>query len=184
MSPRTKETEIELLGTTGYINHSSGWANAEGAIRPVFQQITCYGSSRITFRRAKAKNLLFRPSQTAQGNKPTVSGVLLTDNSQLSADLTILATGAWTGSLLNLQGRVQATGQVVAYVPLTTAEAEEMQKMPVFLNLSTGYFMIPPIRNGEASSTAEAYTPCSSSSPALTGAEKAEGEREYTHHLK
>ncbi|KAL8733061.1 MAG: hypothetical protein Q9181_003732, partial [Wetmoreana brouardii] len=178
ISPTTKGTEIEQLGTTGYINHSSGWANAERAIRTVFQRITSYGSSRITFRRAEAKQLLFCPSQTAQGNKPTVSGVLLTDNSRLSAELTILATGAWTGSLLDLRGRLQATGQVVAYVPLTAAEAEEMQKMPVFLNLSTGYFVIPPIRNAEAPSTANAHTPSSSCpSPAFTRIEKASGER-------
>ncbi|KAL8692840.1 MAG: hypothetical protein Q9218_002223, partial [Villophora microphyllina] len=115
-SPRhAKEVESEQLGSTGYINHTSGWANAEGAIRTVMQRISSHGPSRVTFNRAKVKNLLFHQDQTNSNNdkgKPTVSGVVLTDNSILTADLTIIATGAWTGSLLDLRGRARATAQV------------------------------------------------------------------------
>jgi len=61
-----------------------------------------------------------------------------------TADLVILATGAWTGSLVNLQGRATATGQVLMYLTLTEAEQERLGKMPVLLNMSSGLFIIPP----------------------------------------
>ncbi|KAI4286494.1 MAG: hypothetical protein L6R35_004249, partial [Caloplaca aegaea] len=107
------------------------------------QRLLCYRqTSRLILERGQAKQLLFSPSDpdTNTSIKPSVTGVVLCDFSQLEADLTILATGAWTPSLLDLQGRLQATGQVVAYLPLTAAEAQELQALPVLLNLSTGYF--------------------------------------------
>ncbi|KAI4092241.1 MAG: hypothetical protein LQ344_003599 [Seirophora lacunosa] len=185
-----EEVESEVLGCTGYINYTSGWANAEGAIRNTMQRLLRYGhTSRLSLEGGRVKQLLFSPSDPDKNDstKPTVTGVVLTDSSELEADLTILATGAWTPSLLDLHGRLQATGQVVAYLPLTAAEAQELQPLPVLLNLSTGYFVIPPALNASSPSTS------SFSSPSLTnaaarpakGAGEEEEEREpYTHHLK
>ncbi|KAI4109407.1 MAG: hypothetical protein L6R37_000564 [Teloschistes peruensis] len=203
-----EEEEIEgSLGQTGYINRTSGWANAEGAIRTVMARITAFGSSRIVFKRAKVKELLFSassspPNETHGDGKVStnVSGVVLNDETTLEADLTILTTGAWTGSLVDLRGRIKATAQVVAYVPLTAAEAARLAKLPVLLNLSTGYFAIPPARNADApSSLLSASTPitrvdASSSSEkggrgggrGRDGEEKQEGGGRggYTYHLK
>ncbi|KAI4244169.1 MAG: hypothetical protein LQ352_006912 [Teloschistes flavicans] len=144
------EGASEQLGETGYINRASGWANAEGAIRTVMQRISAFGPSRITFKRAKVKHLLFSTSSLndeQDGDTCAVSGVVLSDGSMLEADLIILAAGAWTGSLVDLRGRIKATAQAVAYMPLTAVEAERLAKLPVLLNLSTGYFAIPPARN-------------------------------------
>ncbi|KAL8872723.1 MAG: hypothetical protein Q9174_001691 [Haloplaca sp. 1 TL-2023] len=165
----SRQAKSTSLGSTGYINHTSGWANSEGAIRTSMRRITSFGPSRITFKRAKVTQLLF-----SDGSTPSVSGVVLDDKSVLEADLIILATGAWTGALLDLRGHVQATAQEVAYVPLTSAEAKEMGKMPVLLNLDTGYFVIPPAKNGASPSTTS------------TAAEVKEADEEgvYTHHLK
>ncbi len=77
-------------------------------------------------------------------NNTTVSGVTLSDGRVLSADLVVLATGAWTGSLLDLSGRATATGQVLGYIDLTDTEQEQLKDMPVCLNLTTGLFVIPP----------------------------------------
>jgi len=52
------------------------------------------------------------------------------------ADLVILATGAWTPSLINLQGRAIATGQCLAYISITDAEQEQFGKIPPLLNVS------------------------------------------------
>ncbi|KAL8637975.1 MAG: hypothetical protein Q9228_004822, partial [Teloschistes exilis] len=130
-------------------------------------RITAFGPSCIVFKRAKVKELLFSASSSPpnenhdEGKVSTnVSGVVLNDGTTLEADLTILATGAWTGSLVDLRGRIKATAQVVAYVPLTAAEADRLAKLPVLLNLSTGYFAIPPARNADApSSLLSASTP-------------------------
>ncbi|KAL8670494.1 MAG: hypothetical protein Q9168_004976 [Polycauliona sp. 1 TL-2023] len=169
---REQAEDAEQLGTTGYINRSSGWANAEGAMRTQMRRILeehRRDPSRLTLRRAKAKHLLFSP--TSNDSKPRVCGVQLTDSSSLRADLIILATGAWTPSLLDLTGRVQSTAQCLAYLPLTSSEAEAMSAMPVLLNLSTGYFVIPPAQNSASPSAC----PPSRQSPETVV---------YTHHLK
>jgi sarcosine oxidase/L-pipecolate oxidase len=80
----------------------------------------------------------------------TVSGVLLksssssTSTSTLTADLTILAAGAWTPSLLDLRGICKSTGQTIVYCPLSAQEQAALGQNPTILNLSSGLFIIPP----------------------------------------
>ncbi|KAI4214363.1 MAG: hypothetical protein LQ351_003116 [Letrouitia transgressa] len=149
------------VGQTGYVNWGSGWADAEGAMKDVMRQVRELGSksNRLEFRRGKAKRLLCEqrpPPSTNEGQsnvvgtyverkpKPRVNGALLEDGMRVIADLTILATGAWTASLLNLRDRAVATGQLLAYVPITASEAQRFSSLPVLLNLSSGYFLLPP----------------------------------------
>ncbi|KAL8758581.1 MAG: hypothetical protein Q9199_001389 [Rusavskia elegans] len=173
-SPRLGLPESEQLGRTGYINRSSGWANAEGAMRFEMRLILEHGQdpARLVLRRAKVDHFLF--SRAENESKPSVFGVHLTDSSCLKADLIILATGAWTPSLLDLTGRVQSTAQCLAYLPLTRSEADSLSRMPVLLNLSTGYFVIPPALN----------TASPSATPTLHSATSTHEEEAYTHHLK
>lgn len=126
-------------GEWGYINRSSGWADAEAAMKFARRKVAETG--RVAFLTGTANRLLCR------GRK--VVGVELAGSSreELHADLVILATGAWTGALVDLRGRASATGQVLAYMPITAAEQSRLGKMPVILNTSTGLFIIPP-RNG------------------------------------
>jgi len=137
------KTEIrEVLGTGGYsgewgyINRSSGWADAEAAMKFARRKVEKTG--RVTFLTGTAKRLLFR------GRK--VIGVEVSNCSQreIHADLVVLATGAWTGALVDLRGRATATGQVLAYMPISASEQSRLGKMPVILNTSTGHFIIPP----------------------------------------
>ncbi|KAL9612652.1 MAG: hypothetical protein Q9167_002779 [Letrouitia subvulpina] len=152
------------VGQMGYVNWGSGWADAEGAMKDVMRQVRELGSKskRLEFRRGKAKRLLCeqKPSSSTVEDqssvvgtdverkpKPRVVGALLEDGTRVTADLTILATGAWTASLLNLRGRAVATGQLLAYVPITASEAERSSSLPVLLNLSSGYFLLPPSKS-------------------------------------
>ncbi|CAO1601715.1 hypothetical protein XANCAGTX0491_005357 [Xanthoria calcicola] len=174
-SPRLGQPESEHIGQTGYINRSSGWANAEGAMRIEMRRILEHRQdpARLTLRRAKVDRLLF--SRAGSESKPSVTGVYLTDSSCLKADLIVLATGAWTPSLLDLTGRVQSRAQCLAYLPLTTSEADSLSAMPVLLNLSTGCFVIPPALN----------TASPSASPILRSSTATFDEGAYyTHHLK
>ncbi|KAI4187432.1 MAG: hypothetical protein LQ346_005500, partial [Caloplaca aetnensis] len=164
------EEQESPLGSTGYINRTSGWANAEGAMRTVMRRLLSHSSSsssssRLTLKRAHVKSLLFAPSEPSSPNnrnqKPTVTGVTLADSTHLTASLTILATGAWTSALLDLRGRIRATGQEVAYLPLTSAEAHSLRHLPVLLNLSTGYFVIPPAKNASSPSSTSTSSPLS-----------------------
>ncbi|KAI4168763.1 MAG: hypothetical protein LQ343_006145 [Gyalolechia ehrenbergii] len=133
--------ESEQLGSTGYMNYTSGWANAEGAMQTMMQRLLSHNSSssRLTLKRAHVQSLLFSPSSSQPTDmkdedntdpKPTVTGILLSDSSTLHSSLTILATGAYTPSLLDLRGHIRATGQEIAYLPLTSSEAHSLQKMP------------------------------------------------------
>jgi sarcosine oxidase/L-pipecolate oxidase len=123
-------------GHWGYINPQSGWADAEEGMKYVRRKAESTG--RITFLTGEVTSLLFSP------NKRRVLGAKLKDSTSLLADLVILATGAWTPSLIDLRGRATATGQVLCYLSLSAAEQERFAKMPVLLNMSTGLFIIPP----------------------------------------
>lgn len=121
-------------GSWGYINEASGWANAERSMAWLFHQVKLTG--RVTFVSGTVKSL------RDQGN--TITGVQLVDDSILSADLVIVAAGAWTGGLVDLEGQATATGQVLGYLDITEEEQKRLGAMPVILNLTSGLFIIPP----------------------------------------
>jgi sarcosine oxidase/L-pipecolate oxidase len=136
----SREAIVKAVGTGGgsgaggYLNKRSGWADAEAGMRWLWKQVE--GTRRVEFLHAEVQELV------REGKK--VTGVHLKDSSTVSADLVVLATGAWTGKLVDLRGRATATGQVLVYLDLTAAEQEKLGKMPVLLNMSTGLFIIPP----------------------------------------
>ncbi|KAI9815292.1 MAG: hypothetical protein M1827_002772 [Pycnora praestabilis] len=121
-------------GMWGYINRRSGWADAHAAMRYCRQKVEDTG--RVDFVTGEAIRLLLRGS--------TVEGVQLKGGDHIMANLVVLAAGAWTGKLVDLRGRAQATGQVLAYMDITAEEQDALGKMPVLLNLGTGMFVMPP----------------------------------------
>ncbi|KAI5858505.1 fructosyl amino acid oxidasesarcosine oxidase [Tricharina praecox] len=121
------------LGVRGYANWTSGWADAEGAVR--FLRAAVEKTGRVTFGTGEVVGLV------EEGGK--VVGVRLKGGVEFRAELTVLATGAWTPGLVDLSGRSVATGQVLGYLPLSTEEWESVKEMPVVFNLSTGIFVIP-----------------------------------------
>ncbi|KAH7020968.1 FAD dependent oxidoreductase [Microdochium trichocladiopsis] len=134
------------FGDWGYLNDASGWADATKSMRWLYEKVVATG--RVRFINGTAERLdVKKPIFALPGvldNKPRVSGAILEDGTKLSADLTIVATGAWTPSLLDLQGQAVATGQIVAYLDITEEEQARLNDIPVLLNFSTGYFIIPP----------------------------------------
>ena len=129
-------------GTHGYLNRRSGWADADATMRYLHGQVEAL--NRVRFIKGTVKRLTFSPDRTL------VQGAELDDGHHLNADLTILAAGAWTTTLLDLRGILQATGQILAYLELSDAEAAQLSKTPTQLNMSTGMakhsglFAIPP----------------------------------------
>jgi len=116
------------LGVRGYANWSSGWADAEGAVR--FLRAAVEKTRKVVFATGEAARLVEEDGR--------VVGVRLTDGTQVGAELTVLAAGAWTPRLVDLGGRSVATGQVLGYLPLSAEEWESVSEMPVVFNLSTG----------------------------------------------
>ena len=127
-------------GTTGYFNAAAGWADAEACMRWLRCQTEALG--RVRFETGTVTRLLYTDSSDSPN--PRVAGAQLSDARTLTAQLTVLAAGAWTPSLLDTRGILTATGQVLCYVPLSVAEQDRLGALPTLLNLSTGMFVIPP----------------------------------------
>lgn len=111
-------------GNYGYVNGLSGWADAEASMAWLYRRVAATG--RVAFVNGTVGSLLY-----GGGLDGHVRGVTLTTGAKWTADLTILATGAWTPSLIpSLRGRAVATGQVLAYVKLTDAEQARLANVP------------------------------------------------------
>jgi sarcosine oxidase/L-pipecolate oxidase len=121
-------------GTWGYFNGRSGWADAAASMRWLYERVQA--TRRVTFVSGTAEAMLH--------NDTRVTGVRLREGHDLIADLTVLAAGAWSPSLLDLRGQAVATGQVIAYMDLTDDEQHQLQSMPTILNLTSGVFVITP----------------------------------------
>lgn len=102
----------------GYLNPRCGWADARGVMDEVCELVRDAG---VNFEAGEVDSLLY---ESIDGKKDVV-GVALKDGRELKADLIILATGSWTGTLLPEMGeQLLATGQVVGTIQLTPEEAE------------------------------------------------------------
>lgn len=123
-------------GDLGYINHGSGWADAEMAMRFIRSQVEACGRAKLVT--ASVKCLI------QSEDKQRITGARLANGDEVQAALTVVAAGAWTPALLDLRGICTATGQVLAYIELTPDEQDYLSKCPVQLNMSTGMFLVPP----------------------------------------
>lgn len=125
----------------GYVNWGSGWSDAAASVRFAKEQLDRDG--KVVFRTGDVQRVLHDSS----GAKPRATGVALADGSVLTADLVVLAAGAWTPKLVDLRGKAVATGQAIAYIKISDAEQRELENLPTILNFATGIFIIPPRDN-------------------------------------
>jgi sarcosine oxidase/L-pipecolate oxidase len=126
-------------GERGYVNYSSGWADAQESLSFVRRVLERTG--RVSFRVAEVARLL--ESSSSSHDCVVVGGAVLKSGEVIRADLTVLATGAWTPGLLDMSGRAVATGQALAYLRLSEEEWEAVRNMPVVLNITRGILIIP-----------------------------------------
>lgn len=71
-------------------------------------------------------------------------GVTLDNQTTLSADMVIVAAGAWSNKLVYLGGRQVPVGHEVAWIKVTPEEEARWKNMSITTNLSTGLNMFPP----------------------------------------
>ena len=121
-------------GDWGYLNKMSGWADNGAAMKWLYEQVEKTG--RINFVDAEVKELV------TEGKK--VIGAMLKDGGTLRADVVFLAAGAWTGALIDIRGRCEATGHALGYIDITQEEQELLEKREVFINFTNGLFTMPP----------------------------------------
>ncbi len=124
----------------GYTNLKAAVVNAEGCIKAYYDR--CCEKPNIKFVCGTPVDRLL------YGDDKAVQGVVLEDQRILRADKTIVATGAWSNRLVNLEQQMHARGVEVAYIDLTAQERAKWNKMPIHTNLSTGFNLFPPI-NGQ-----------------------------------
>lgn len=132
-----------VSGDKGYANWNSGWADAERCVSYALQKLKSHPTARnrLTIRPGTKASSLILDQTTGQ-----CKGVRLEDDSHIYADLTVVAAGAWSPTLIDLQNRAVATGQVLAYIKTSPEEQAAMGDRPVVINLSQGTFLIPPTR--------------------------------------
>ncbi|KAJ9610326.1 hypothetical protein H2200_005103 [Cladophialophora chaetospira] len=126
-----------VSGDHGYANFNSGWADAEACVAYALRRIRAEGGDRVTIRsNTRVQRLLVSGTEC--------KGVHLHGGEKIVADLTILAAGAWSPTLIDLQGRCLATGQTMAFLDVTAEEQAAMRDRPTIINQSSGMFIIPP----------------------------------------
>ncbi|OAQ76701.1 sarcosine oxidase [Purpureocillium lilacinum] len=133
---RYPEIQARLEGLKAYVNKDGGWADAENAVRQLSIQCSLAGVSFIVGPRGRAISLRY------DGNR--VVGVNVAEGEPILAAQVVLATGAWTNRLIQIEHAVSASGQPVGFIHLTPQESKGLQQMPVIINLSTGVFVFPP----------------------------------------
>lgn len=121
-------------GKEGYVNWTSGWADAEAGMKYMRKLVAQTGV--VKFKTAEVKHLHFGDGK--------VQRVELVSEPSLTADLIVLATGAWTPKLVDLRGVASATGQVLAYLDLTQAEQDRLGNNPTLICEDNGMFIIQP----------------------------------------
>ncbi|KAK2463141.1 hypothetical protein APHAL10511_004796 [Amanita phalloides] len=128
-----------LADQKGYVNRDCGWANASQGLALMIRKVEALGGKFITGKTV---------SDHLREDGRTV-GVKCTDGSVHEAALVILSLGSWTSSTfpgLGMQERCLATGQCIAVIQLTEEEAAAYKDCPVFLDLSTGFYVFPPTK--------------------------------------
>ncbi|KAL2813606.1 FAD dependent oxidoreductase [Aspergillus granulosus] len=120
-------------------NPTAGWAKAGEALERMARATMGRGVEYISGDKGYVRKLQFKNGECA--------GAITADGSVYEADIVVLATGAWTPSLVDLQGQLTAKGHSVAHIKLTPAETEHYSKLPIVDNLELGYFF-PPQEDG------------------------------------
>lgn len=132
-----------------YWNPEAGWCDASPATASLMQKTLRHGVKYVT---ADIEKLILDSGR--------VKGVETTDGRLLTADKILLATGAWTSSVLSpvedllsitaddrVERQAQAAGVAVAHFKMSDAEMGELSEMPVVVYGEHGEVIPAPKSN-------------------------------------
>lgn len=134
-----RDLEGERKWNKGYNNTGAAFIDAKESVRVYYER--CLTKPSLRFECGVAVDHLSLSNGRA-------SGVVLEDGRQLTADLVIVAAGAWSNKLIHLEGSMLSSAIEVAWIKLTDAEVKKWKNMSITTNLSTGFNLFPP-HNGE-----------------------------------
>ncbi|KAL4900073.1 hypothetical protein BDW74DRAFT_188651 [Aspergillus multicolor] len=125
----------------GFYNDAAGWADAGVAIAGLRDRCIEAGVAFVTGAHGHVTYLEHEKDSTA---KLGITAVRTLNDGRITGDKFILATGAWTASLIPSWNSMVATAQIVGFMRLTPAEVTALKDLPIIFNLSTGFFSFPP----------------------------------------
>ncbi|KPM41442.1 hypothetical protein AK830_g5141 [Neonectria ditissima] len=122
--------QADLKGATAFHNSIGGWAHARDAIQGLATRCGLAGVSFVTGARGTVVALERAGSR--------IAGVETAAGTRLFCDVVVLATGAWTSSLVpdDVGLDMLAVGQPVGFIQLSPGEAKRLSAMPVMLKLA------------------------------------------------
>ncbi|UPX09312.1 uncharacterized protein EKO05_0000003 [Ascochyta rabiei] len=129
----------KIEGMSAVHNPEGGWADAAGSVNSLAERASRIGVNFVTGRRGTVVGFEFNKSLTQ------VTGVRVRSGPSLRASRIVLATGAWTNTLVpNIGHAMSASGQPVGFIQLSPEEAAQLKPHPVLINMTTGVFCFPP----------------------------------------
>ena len=134
--PHREFTSGTLQNCEGYLNPRGGWADSAEAVRHLASQCATLGVSFITGTRGSVDSLVL--------DGTCVIGVNVKEGLPLLAEHVVLATGAWTSRLIDLTSSAVSTAQPVGFIQLAADEADRLRRMPIAIDLDSGFFVFPP----------------------------------------
>ncbi|KAL3480917.1 FAD dependent oxidoreductase [Aspergillus californicus] len=130
-------TREQVKGWKGLLCGDGGWLAAAKAINSIGQFLKDQG---VNFGFGDAGTFK-KPLFAADGT--TCNGVETVDGSKYYADKVVLATGAWSPTLVDLEDQCVSKAWVFAHIQLTPQEAAEYKDMPVVYDGDYGFFFEP-----------------------------------------
>jgi sarcosine oxidase / L-pipecolate oxidase len=125
-----------IPGWKGFLHRRAGWAAAEDALRLVGDEAKKMGVSFVSGPSGTMKELLLD-----QGDN--VIGVVAEDGTRWEGDRIVLSTGAWSDSLVDTEGQLEARCWTLAHVQLAEEECEQFSGIPILMNVEEGFFFEP-----------------------------------------
>lgn len=118
-------------GWRGFFHKRAGWAHARDAMKVMGDEAKKMGVRFATGKEATMEKLLLDAAGEAVG-------IIAVDGTEWKAERIVLCTGAWSDSLIDTKGQLEAKCWTVAHIQLTPEECAEFKDMPVVMNLEEG----------------------------------------------
>ncbi|KIR43257.1 sarcosine oxidase [Cryptococcus deuterogattii 99/473] len=134
-APHLKNADIK--GWRGLWCGRGGWVAARDALDSVGRELEQFGV-KTSFGASGAFDSLI-----LMEDGKTIKGVRAKDGSEYEADLVVLAAGAWSPALIDLEGQCISKCWVYAHLQLTPEEAATLKGIPTVYNSKYGFFFEP-----------------------------------------
>ncbi|OJJ50367.1 hypothetical protein ASPZODRAFT_149707 [Penicilliopsis zonata CBS 506.65] len=130
-------SNVKPRWTMGYCNLENAFIDAKECIQVYYDR--CLRIPSMTVRCGTPVRQI-----TSVNGKAT--GVILEDGNSVTADLVIVAAGAWSNKLVDLGNRASSIAIAVAWIKVTPEEEARWKGMSITTNLNTGLNLFPPYR--------------------------------------